>query len=157
MGWSAEAKCLAVNPTRPHLLAVGANDCYVRLYDRRMVKVSPYRANHHLEHRDRTFPRPVPPLDTSCVQYYAPGHLVRCGGDVRYKLAVTYVAFDPSGSQLLVNMGGDQIYLFDVDNPLYVCEMQVPEIIEKSRRSLIREECCDEVILKVNLTIQAFS
>lgn len=45
MGWAAEAKCLAINPTRTHLVAVGANDCYVRVYDRRMVKVTPYRVN----------------------------------------------------------------------------------------------------------------
>ena len=37
MGQSAEAKCLAINPTRPEQLAVGANDPYVRLYDRRML------------------------------------------------------------------------------------------------------------------------
>ena len=35
----AEAKCLAVNPVRTCLLAVGANDPFVRIYDRRMVKL----------------------------------------------------------------------------------------------------------------------
>ena len=37
LGAHAEAKCLATNPLRPELLAVGANDPYVRLYDRRML------------------------------------------------------------------------------------------------------------------------
>ena len=37
MGNYAEAKCLAVNPLRPELIAVGANDPYVRVYDRRML------------------------------------------------------------------------------------------------------------------------
>ena len=37
MGNQAEAKCLAINPLRSELLAVGANDPYVRLYDRRML------------------------------------------------------------------------------------------------------------------------
>lgn len=37
MGGSAEAKCLAINPVRPELIAVGANDPYVRLYDRRQI------------------------------------------------------------------------------------------------------------------------
>ena len=37
-GQAAEAKCLAINPLRPEMLAVGANDPYVRLYDRRMLK-----------------------------------------------------------------------------------------------------------------------
>ncbi|GFS78964.1 WD and tetratricopeptide repeats protein 1 [Trichonephila clavipes] len=38
LGRNAEAKCIAINPLRPELLAVGANDPYVRLYDRRMIK-----------------------------------------------------------------------------------------------------------------------
>ena len=37
VGPHAEAKCLSINPVRPELLAVGANDPYVRLYDRRML------------------------------------------------------------------------------------------------------------------------
>jgi hypothetical protein len=36
----SEIKCVAVNPTKPHYIAVGANDCFVRLYDRRMIKLS---------------------------------------------------------------------------------------------------------------------
>lgn len=38
LGRYAEAKCLAINPQRPELLAVGANDPYIRLYDRQMIK-----------------------------------------------------------------------------------------------------------------------
>lgn len=37
MGDHAEAKCIAVNSLRPELIAVGANDPYVRVYDRRML------------------------------------------------------------------------------------------------------------------------
>ena len=37
MGEYAEAKCLAINQLRPELFAVGANDPYVRMYDRRML------------------------------------------------------------------------------------------------------------------------
>jgi len=37
-GKNAEAKCLSVNPVQSHMLAVGANDEYVRLYDRRRIK-----------------------------------------------------------------------------------------------------------------------
>jgi WD and tetratricopeptide repeats protein 1 len=37
VGSQAEVKCLSINPLRPELLAVGANDPYVRLYDRRML------------------------------------------------------------------------------------------------------------------------
>lgn len=33
----AQAKCIAVNPCRPELIAIGSNDCYARVYDRRMM------------------------------------------------------------------------------------------------------------------------
>jgi len=46
MGVGAEAKCLAINPTRPELLAVGANDPYVRLYDRRMITTTAVPVNY---------------------------------------------------------------------------------------------------------------
>lgn len=38
LGRFAEAKCIAINPVRPELLAVGANDPFIRLYDRRMIR-----------------------------------------------------------------------------------------------------------------------
>lgn len=40
IGRYVEAKCLAINPRRPELVAVGANDAYIRMYDRRMIKLS---------------------------------------------------------------------------------------------------------------------
>lgn len=43
LSYTSEVKCIAVNPTKPNYVAVGADDCFVRLYDRRMVKASPYR------------------------------------------------------------------------------------------------------------------
>lgn len=39
-GALAEGKCIAINPLRTEMLAVGANDPYVRLYDRRMIKLA---------------------------------------------------------------------------------------------------------------------
>ena len=33
-----EAKCISVNPLRSELIAVGVNDPYIRIYDRRMIK-----------------------------------------------------------------------------------------------------------------------
>lgn len=99
--------------------------------------------NHHVEHRDRTVLRPDPALDSTCVQYYAPGHLAKCGGDMRYKLAATYVAFDPTGTELLVNMGGEQVYLFDVNGAkeTSVQLLQCPDgLFTKSRKSL-EDDC----------------
>lgn len=34
----SEVKCISVHPTKPHYIAIGANDCYIRLYDRRKLK-----------------------------------------------------------------------------------------------------------------------
>lgn len=71
---------------------------------------------------------PAAPQDPNCVQYYAPGHLARdSGGDISYKLAATYIAFNSAGSEMLVNMGGEQIYLFDVDNPRSIHDLRVPQ------------------------------
>lgn len=39
MGANAEAKCVAINPRRTELIAVGANDVYARVYDRRMISL----------------------------------------------------------------------------------------------------------------------
>ena len=37
----------------------------------------------------------------------------------RYRtLASTYVTFGPDGTELLVNLGGEQIYLYDVNKKL---------------------------------------
>ncbi|KAG8223010.1 hypothetical protein J437_LFUL000718 [Ladona fulva] len=84
MGYYAEAKCLAVNPLRPELLAVGANDPYVRLYDRRMIKLTTVQyppgstpasnaesenegSSHHVD-REETDNLPL-----GCVQYFVAG------------------------------------------------------------------------------------
>ena len=43
MGRHIEAKCISINIRRPELIAVGANDPYIRMYDRRMIKLSSVR------------------------------------------------------------------------------------------------------------------
>ncbi|XP_047531026.1 WD and tetratricopeptide repeats protein 1 isoform X1 [Vanessa atalanta] len=129
MGRYAEAKCLAVNPRRPYQLAVGANDFYVRLYDTRMIKLARLqelqggaatsrlmwerqnvrcsRAGHG--DPDNNIPR-------AAVQYFAPGHLSMEPNEHTFpKKATTYVAFSHDGNELLVNLGSEQVYLFDVN------------------------------------------
>ena len=32
-------------------------------------------------------------------------------------LSVTFIQFSPNGSELLVNLGGEQLYLFDMERP----------------------------------------
>lgn len=45
MGPGTEVKCIAVNQRRPEQLAVGATDNYARIFDLRMIRVSPVSSN----------------------------------------------------------------------------------------------------------------
>ncbi|KAK7108463.1 WD and tetratricopeptide repeats protein 1-like [Littorina saxatilis] len=127
MGDYAEAKCLAVNPLRPELMAVGANDPYIRVYDRRMLSCRsmklPGDPNNSRFPWDHPHLEPVEGEDYSlpegCVQYFIAGHLPQKQSDYRKRyrtLASTYVTFSPTGQELLVNLGGEQIYLFDINS-----------------------------------------
>lgn len=149
LSYTSEVKCIAVNPVRPYLIAIGANDCFIRLFDRRMVKTTTYKDNHTFDPRKRT---PPEPQDPRCVQYYAPGHLARdFRGDMSYKLAATYVTFDSTGSDMLVNMGGEQIYLFDINNPRYVSELRVPSNYSRKKTNLYKS-CCNSTCSRSNGT-----
>lgn len=114
-GRFAEVKCISVNPQRPELVAIGSNDGYARLYDRRMIKLDQIRTNYEqgiiAGNRQTEFYEDNVPKN-GCVTYFAPGHLARsCGTSQR---AATYLAFSPSGRELLVNIGAEQIYLYDI-------------------------------------------
>ncbi|XP_044738260.1 WD and tetratricopeptide repeats protein 1-like isoform X3 [Chrysoperla carnea] len=128
-GWHAEAKCISVNAVKPHLIAVGANDSYARLYDRRMIKTSIFRSDRGVDFLDRqaclarvSVPDESVPLQSA--RYFTPGHLGSLNTsnveentpDRNFKLATTYVSFSPLGDELLVNLGGDHIYLYDINN-----------------------------------------
>ena len=123
MGFTAEAKCIAINPLRPELLAVGTNDPFIRLFDRRMIgqcsKVTKPTSDYQAASRSTSEPLQHEPILTpSCATYFVPGHLPHRRPDLRTKLACkslacTYVAFSPDGSELLANLGGEQVYLFD--------------------------------------------
>ena len=57
---------------------------------------------------------------SGCVQYFVAGHLPGKENDYKKKfrpLASTYVTYSPNGKELLVNLGGEQIYLFDAHTP----------------------------------------
>ncbi|PSN32439.1 WD and tetratricopeptide repeats protein 1 [Blattella germanica] len=130
LGRYAEAKCLAINPQRPELLAVGANDPYIRLYDRRMIKPTTVEyppdnvARSNWERQNYRASRAgegelEDNLPQGCVQYFVAGHLPVKQQDYRKKyrnLASTYITFSADGNEILVNLGGEQIYLFDINN-----------------------------------------
>ncbi|XP_078538739.1 WD and tetratricopeptide repeats protein 1 isoform X1 [Lissotriton helveticus] len=116
-GQLVEAKCLAVNPQDNNYLAVGASGPFVRIYDIRMIhnhrksmKQNPSAGVHTFSSR----PKPIP---DGAAQYYVAGHLPVKLPDYSNRLRVlvaTYVTFSPDGTELLVNMGGEQVYLFDL-------------------------------------------
>lgn len=112
LGRNVEAKCIAINPLHSHLLAVGANDPYIRLYDRRMITTS------KLSRQSSGGDPESDNLPPGCVTYFAAGHLPLKYPKKRFRtLASTYVAFGPDGSELLANLGGEQIYLFNINQP----------------------------------------
>ncbi|XP_050348360.1 WD and tetratricopeptide repeats protein 1 isoform X2 [Nymphalis io] len=129
MGRYAEAKCLAVNPRRPYQLAVGANDFYVRLYDTRMIKLARLQelqggaapARLAWERQTVRCSRagngdPDDNIPRAAVQYFAPGHLSMEPNEHTFpKKSTTYVAFSNNGNELLVNLGSEQVYLFDIN------------------------------------------
>ncbi|CAH1109387.1 unnamed protein product [Psylliodes chrysocephalus] len=138
-----EVKCIAVNPTKPHYIAVGANDCYIRLYDRRMLKPYTIRQErspfHLLYDRVEKFPE-RDPLDLNCVQYYAPGHLAIENASVSsFKLSITNISFNSTGSEMLANMGGEHIYLFDVNKSRHIKDIQVPQFFPKKNLPMCKK------------------
>nr|XP_013189517.1 unnamed protein product [Amyelois transitella] len=124
LGRHAEAKCVAINPRRPHQLAVGANDFYVRLYDTRMIKLAKNQGGR-LRRFDSLQGRgaraghgdPDNNIPRAAVNYFAPGHLSMEPNEHTFpKKATTYVTFSHDGNELLVNLGSEQVYLFDINS-----------------------------------------
>uniref|UniRef100_A0A2C9JP84 Uncharacterized protein n=1 Tax=Biomphalaria glabrata TaxID=6526 RepID=A0A2C9JP84_BIOGL len=130
MGQFAEAKCLAINPLRPEMLAVGANDPYVRMYDRRMLNLCSMQipgdnVNSHVNDGPNY---PAKGYKVTCYEILGTSwrnavtfsfYVFKAAGHTNHKgLASTYLTFGPDGSELLVNLGGEQIYLFDVNRKL---------------------------------------
>ncbi|KAK1128068.1 hypothetical protein QLX08_000657 [Tetragonisca angustula] len=124
-GRYAEGKCITVNPKKPELIAIGANDAYIRMYDRRMIKLSqvPISSPHSNWTRGNVCIRlagggdPDENIPLGCAQYFIAGHLHSRQRDSNRSLTTTYLTFSADGNELLVNMGGEQIYLFDINNP----------------------------------------
>ena len=128
VGRGAEAKCVSINQKRPELMAVGASDPYVRVFDRRQLKArliefpaetqNVYEKRAFLAQEERGVSAPL----ADCCRYYIPGHLHRTEEMKRKKgglrlLACTYATFSPNGRELLVNLGGEQVYLYDLSDP----------------------------------------
>ena len=62
--------------------------------------------------------------------YFSSGHIPRKLPELHRRnrsLALTYVTFSPDGTELLANLGGEQIYLFDVTTQRKPLKLQLPE------------------------------
>ncbi|XP_034253371.1 WD and tetratricopeptide repeats protein 1-like [Thrips palmi] len=117
LGRLAEAKCLSVNPVRSELLAVGANDPFVRIYDRRMIRLTTTHKIEQLLPDSNDYTHQTDYLPEGCAEYFVAGHLRTRPSLQNGKLksyTSTYVTFGANGRDLLVNLGGEQIYLFDI-------------------------------------------
>ncbi|XP_047487482.1 WD and tetratricopeptide repeats protein 1-like isoform X2 [Penaeus chinensis] len=146
-GRTAECKCITVNPSRPELLAVGASDPYVRIYDRRMIKLTNLqnppggmsrsqweRSNYATSQLDSSADN-LPP---GCVQYLVPGHLPDKLKEYyrRYRsLATTYLTYSSDGTHLLANLGGEHIYLFNTANPRQPRQYSISNVVKHSKES----------------------
>ena len=104
-----QCKCVAINPVRSEQIAVGALDPYVRLYDMRVMRLT--RSLKELKEGA------VP----GYLAYFCPGNISnpRTDFDTMSKrgvptVATTYVTFSPDGSELLVNMSCENVYIYDL-------------------------------------------
>ncbi|XP_060659811.1 WD and tetratricopeptide repeats protein 1 isoform X3 [Drosophila nasuta] len=131
-----EAKCLAINPRRTEYLAVGANDPYARVFDRRML---PDEAN-------------------SCVSYYAPGQIVKnISRNIEHESrTVTYLTFNNYNStELLVNMGCEHIYRYDLHNATPPIFYELPEYTATPVETDAEQETDEHVETAISLDAKA--
>jgi len=139
-GKRIEAKCLDINQLRTEQLAVGANDQYVRLYDRRMIQslssidvkcpsfVSEYEANNANK-------------VNNALQYFVPGHIHSYDNETiipkRLKsYVITYLTFSPDGQELLANYGGEYVYLYNLANRADNAFFNVSKVMKVPRKFL---------------------
>ena len=98
---------------------MGAMDPYVRIYDTRVCSLR------------RSAKQEVQYGDPSCLAHFAPGHISnphsRKFGKPHSTLATTYLSFSPDGRELLVNLSGEHVYLY---NALHYQEALRYEFIE---------------------------
>lgn len=148
MGKRIEAKCLDINQLRTEQLAVGASDPYVRLYDRRMI--------HSLTSISTQHPFPENPSDfvfdfnsnqnqlkkdnytlDNIVQYFVPGHIHSDKPGICSKnknIGITYLTFSPDGQELLVNYGGEYVYLYDLSKQVENAFSNIPKVMTVYRK-----------------------
>lgn len=103
-----------------------------------------FQSTHSFDVRKRV---PPDPQDPNCVQYYSPGHLSKDnGGEHHYRISVTYVAFNAAGTELLVNMGSEHVYLFDLNNPRPNNLLKTPSWLPKKPKIEFEGHICSHKV-----------
>uniref|UniRef100_A0A182R0J6 WD and tetratricopeptide repeats protein 1 n=1 Tax=Anopheles farauti TaxID=69004 RepID=A0A182R0J6_9DIPT len=156
----AELKCIAINPQRSEQLAIGANDIFTRLYDRRMI--SPSKVDRIVDNVNYSKSNLADNIaKDGCVKYFCPGHLgtkFQVGNqmsDINQYKAVTYLAFSPDGTELLANMGSDQIYLYNINRSREPLVLELPKM-SKSDDGISNGSNCAEGNLGTEKTKHKF-
>lgn len=111
-----QAKCLTLDPTRSHALAVGASDSCVRIYDRRKLCGSRLSAHTICDANCDTLDDDNDSSAAIAAQYI-PAHIkTTCErrATTSASCGVTSIAYSRDATQLLVNAHADQVYLFNL-------------------------------------------
>lgn len=95
-------KCLAVNEIRPEMLALGVINAMVPIYDRRNMKEPIIQ---------------LLPGFWNILLIKRVLHLAHLSTSSESRFLATSLSFNQRGDELLVNMGSDNIYIFDVTHP----------------------------------------
>lgn len=148
-GLLIEAKCLDINQIKTEQIAVGANDPYVRLYDRRMIRtLSAFKMHLSQENNpsdsllnfDSTkVSSTINTEPEQIVQYFVPGHIhseetINVFSNKNKNIGITYLTFSPNGQELLVNYGGEYVYLYDIMNQIDCAFCNIPKTIQIPRK-----------------------
>lgn len=145
MGKLIEAKCLDINQLRTEQLAVGANDPYVRLYDRRMIRsllsISthqfPENPSDYVFNSNQNHSKEANYTLDNVVQYFVPGHIHSNNPEVSNEIkniGITYLTFSPNGQELLVNYGGEYVYLYDLSKQVENAFSNIPKVMKVYRK-----------------------
>ncbi|ORM39728.1 Growth hormone-regulated TBC protein 1-A [Babesia sp. Xinjiang] len=94
-----EVKAIAINPTRPELLAVAASDSLIRIFDRRKVSTG------YCSKEGVSVNHTMPILE----EVYMPKHFWAEENSV----FATHLVWSPNGERLAVTYESEHIYLFD--------------------------------------------
>lgn len=68
-------------------------------------------------------------IPKECVTYYSPGHISKNNTKriEHESRAITYLTFNSTGTELLVNMGAEHIYIYDLQNAEQPVFLNLPE------------------------------